>query len=129
MIYDGKVIVTNDQDGESSVVALDVKTGAVSWKSPRAPGRNPNIATAYGTPMTHQRPDGSMELLLTSQSHGVSSLDLLTGAPNWDSPVFDKRMVASPVVAGDLVIGSCGSGAGKARNSGGTGAGVASTAR
>lgn len=112
MIYDGKVIVTNDQDGESSVVALDLKTGAVAWKSPRAAGSNANIAAAYCTPIVHKRADGSEELLLTSQSHGISSLDPRTGAPNWESPVFDKRMVASPVVAGDLAIGSCGSGAG-----------------
>lgn len=112
MIYEGNVIVTNDQDGVSSVVALDTKTGAVTWTSPRAAGRNANIATAYGTPITHRRADGTVELLLTSQSHGVSSLDPTTGALNWDSPVFDKRMVASPIVAGDYAIGSCGSGAG-----------------
>ncbi len=112
MIYDGRVIITNDQDGTSSVVALDLKTGAVAWTSPRAPGRNPNIATAYGTPITHRRADGTDELLLSSHSHGISGLDPRTGKLNWESPVFDKRVVASPVVAGDLAIGSCGSGAG-----------------
>jgi len=112
MIYEGNVIVTNDQDGASSVVSLDARTGAVVWKSPRASGLNPNIAAAYCTPITHERADGTVELLLTSQSHGVSSIDVRTGAFNWDSPVFDKRMVASAIVAGDLAIGSCGSGAG-----------------
>ena len=112
MIHDGKVIVTNDQDGESSVVALDLQTGAVAWKAPRRPGRNPNIAAAYATPIIHHRADGSEELLLTSQSHGVSSLDPRSGVLNWESPMFDKRMVASPIVAGDLAIGSCGSGLG-----------------
>lgn len=112
MIYGGHVIVTNDQDGVSSVVALDLKTGAVAWNSPRGTGRNANIATAYCTPITHTRADGSVELLLTSQSHGVSSLDPQTGALNWEAPVFTKRMVASAVVAGDLVIGSCGQGGG-----------------
>ena len=112
MIYEGNVIVTNDQDGVSSVVALNTKTGAVTWTAPRAAGRNANIAAAYGTPITHRRADGTVELLLTSQSHGVSSLDPTSGALNWDSPVFDKRMVASPIVAGDYAIGSCGSGAG-----------------
>ncbi len=114
MIYENTVIVTNDQDATSFVTALDLKTGAVVWKTPRSTGRNPNIATAYCTPITHARPDGSVELLFTSQSHGISSLDPRTGAPNWESPVYDKRMVASPIVAGDLAIGSCGSGAGSA---------------
>jgi len=112
MIYEGKAIVTNDQDGASSVVALDLKTGTEVWTSPRGAGLNANIATAYCTPITHTRADGSVELLLTSQSHGVSSLDPQTGALNWEAPVFTKRMVASAVVAGDLVIGSCGQGGG-----------------
>jgi outer membrane protein assembly factor BamB len=30
----------------------------------------------------------------------------------WEAKVFDKRAVSSPVVAGDLVFGSCGSGGG-----------------
>lgn len=112
MIFEGNVIVPNDQDGASSVVALDLKTGAVAWTSPRKPGVKATIATAYCTPVTHSRADGSVELLLTSQSHGVSSLEAKTGKFNWDAPIFDKRMVSSPVVAGDLVIGTCGSGGG-----------------
>ncbi len=114
MIFERTVIVANDQDGESFVVALDLKTGAEVWKSPRGVGRNPNIAAAYCTPVTHTRADGSVELLLTSQSLGVSSINPRTGAANWSAPVYDKRMVASPIVAGDLAIGSCGSGAGSA---------------
>ncbi|MDP3069145.1 MAG: PQQ-binding-like beta-propeller repeat protein [Opitutaceae bacterium] len=112
MIFEHTVIVPNDQDSESFVVALHLKTGAEVWKSARSPGRGTNIAAAYCTPVTHRRADGSVELIFTSQSHGVSSLDARTGALNWESPVFDKRMVASPIVAGDLAIGSCGSGAG-----------------
>ncbi len=112
IIHDGRVIVTNDQDGTSSVVALDLKTGAVVWTSPRATRGDTNVAAAYGTPVVHHRADGVDELLLSSHAHGLSGLDARTGALNWESPVFDKRMVASPVVAGDLVIGTCGSGAG-----------------
>ena len=109
MIHENTVIVTNDQDGESFVVALDLKTGKDVWKTPR---RSVRGGTAYGTPSIHTRPDGSLEMLLTSQAHGISSLDPRTGALNWEAPVYDKRMVASPVVAGDVVIGSCGQGGG-----------------
>ncbi|MES2696450.1 MAG: PQQ-binding-like beta-propeller repeat protein [Verrucomicrobiota bacterium] len=109
MIYENTVIVTNDQDGESFVTALALKTGEPVWQSPRRSARN---GTAYGTPIVHTRTDGARELLLSSQSHGLSSLDPKNGALNWEAPVFDKRMVASPVVAGDLVIGSCGQGGG-----------------
>lgn len=109
IIYENTVIVTNDQDGESFVIALDLKTGEPVWKTPRRPSPD---NTAYGTPCLHQRPDGTPELLLSSKSHGISSLDPRTGEPNWEAPVYNKRVVASPVVAGDLVIGSCGQGGG-----------------
>ncbi len=112
IIVGDTVIVTNDQDGDSFVTALKVTTGEPVWTSPRKPGRNPNIAAAYATPALHTPPGGKPELVLTSQSHGLSGLDLATGKLNWEAPVFDKRMVASAIVAGDLAIGSCGSGAG-----------------
>jgi outer membrane protein assembly factor BamB len=110
MIHDNMVIVTNDQDGDSFVTALDLKTGQQVWKTPRRPA--PEF-TAYGTPCVHPLPGGGVELLLSSQSHGISSLDPKTGATNWEAPVYNKRVVASPVVAGELVIGSCGQGGGQ----------------
>ena len=109
MIHENTVIVTNEQDAESFVAALDLKTGKTVWQTPRRAVRG---GTAYGTPCIHARPDGSLELLLASQGHGISSLDPKTGTLNWEAPVYDKRMVASPVVAGDVVIGSCGQGGG-----------------
>lgn len=109
MIYENTVIVTNDQDGDSFVIALDSKTGEPVWKTPRRTARS---GAAYGTPIIHQRAGLGPELLFSSQAHGISGLDPKTGALNWESPVWDKRMVASPVVAGDLVIGSCGQGGG-----------------
>jgi outer membrane protein assembly factor BamB len=109
IIYGNTVIVTNDQDGDSFVVALDLETGKDVWKTPR---RAPRGGTAYGTPCIHPLPGGEVELLLSSQGHGISSLDPGTGALNWEAPVYDKRMVASPVVAGEVVIGSCGQGGG-----------------
>lgn len=112
IIYEKTVIVTNDQDGESFVIALDLETGNPVWKTPRRPAPQ---HTAYGTPCIHAPPGAAPELLLSSQSHGISSLDPKTGAPNWEAPVYRIRVVASPVVAGDLVIGSCGQGGG-ARN-------------
>ena len=109
MIHENTVVITNDQEaGECFVVALDLKTGAEVWRAPRRNAKN----GGYCTPMIHVRPDGTPEMLLTSHSHGISSLDPKTGALNWEAPVYDKRMVASAVVAGDLVIGSCGQGGG-----------------
>lgn len=109
MIFEKTVIVTNDQDADSFIIALDLATGAPVWKTPRRAVRG---GTAYATPVLHTTTEGKPELLLTGQAHGLSSIDPHTGAPNWEAPLFDKRMVASAVVAGDLVIGSCGQGGG-----------------
>ncbi|HUR57627.1 MAG TPA: PQQ-binding-like beta-propeller repeat protein [Opitutaceae bacterium] len=109
IIHENSVIVTNDEDGESFVVALDLKTGNPIWKTPR---RASPEYTAYGTPCILARPGAAPELLLSSQSHGISSIDPKTGAPNWEAPVYKIRVVVSPVIAGDLVIGSCGQGGG-----------------
>lgn len=110
MFYEDCVIVANEQDGDSFVIALDKKTGEPIWKTPR---RSLRGGTAYGTPCVHELPGGGVELLLTSQAHGIASLDPKTGAPNWEAPVYNKRMVASPVVAGEVAVGSCGQGGGQ----------------
>jgi outer membrane protein assembly factor BamB len=109
VVHDGKLIVTNDQDGESFVVALDVKTGKQVWKCPR---RNTDQSTAYGTPTILERKGLPTQILTTSAVHGISGIDAKTGAMLWEAKVFDKRAVSSPVVVGDLVFGSCGSGGG-----------------
>lgn len=103
-ILDEKLIVTNDQDGESFIVALDLKSGRTLWKSPR---RNTEQSAAYGTPCLHQG-----QILTTSGTHGIAGLDPKTGRQLWEAKVFDKRAVSSPVVLGGLVFGSCGSGGG-----------------
>ena len=109
ILYEDKVIVTNDQDGQSFVAALDAKSGKMAWKCQRRPQEQ---GTAYSTPVILQREGMKPEILLTSQSHGISSIDPKTGAMNWEAKVFDKRSVSSPVVVGNLVLGSCGSGGG-----------------
>ena len=109
MIFENTVIIMNDQEGgEAFVVALDLKTGADVWKASRGTSRH----GGYCTPIINRLADGTPEMLLTSHTHGISSLNPKTGALNWEAPVYDKRMVASAVVAGDLVIGSCGQGGG-----------------
>lgn len=109
ILFEGKLIVPNDQDGESFIVALEAKSGKTAWKSPRRPAVQ---GTAYGIPRILERKGVPPELLLTSRAHGISSLDARTGKPLWEAVIFDKRSVSSPVVCGDLVIGTCGQGGG-----------------
>ncbi len=105
ILFDGMLIVTNDQDGKSFVVALDRKTGEIRWKNERRTEK-----AAYSTPLIY-RPEGRPpELILTSWAHGVNSLDPYTGKPNWEVDVLEYRVVCSPVAVGPLIFTSCGSG-------------------
>jgi outer membrane protein assembly factor BamB len=108
ILFRDTVIVTNDQNGESSIVALDASTGAVRWKVPRRAQR-----AAYSTPCLYQPPGGPPQLILTSSSQGITSLDAPNGKLNWELPVFNNyRVVGSPIVAAGLIVASSGTGGG-----------------
>jgi len=110
MLWGELLVLTNDQQGESFIIALDRKTGDVRWKTKR---RTATKGTSYGTPCVRKIADGREELILLSRFHGVTGIEPSTGKVLWEiDSVFDKRNVSSPVLAGDLIIGSCGSGGG-----------------
>ncbi len=99
------VILANEQDGESFIVALSAETGEIRWQTPRR-----TVKTAYSTPCVFQPQNGPAQLLLTSWAHGVCSFDLQSGNPLWEIPVFRYRVVSSPCVVGGFIIASCGEG-------------------
>jgi outer membrane protein assembly factor BamB len=104
-LFDDLVIVPNDQDGESSIVALDRATGETRWTSERR-----TVKTAYSTPCIYRHDAGPPQLILTDWAHGISSLDPRTGELNWEQAVFKNRVVGSPIVAAGLIFASCGTG-------------------
>src|SRR5262249_45314758 len=106
VVHEGVLAVPNDQDGTSTLVGLDRETGKVLWKLPR------KSKATYSTPCVY-RPEGRpAELIFTNYEHGVTSIDPKTGKVFWELDVFDKRpletAIASPVLAGDLVLAPCG---------------------
>ena len=108
ILYEGMVILGNEQDGESFLIAVDARTGETRWKTPRQ-----TVEMAYSTPCVYQPKDGKAALIFNSEPHGISAIAPDTGKPLWEfAGAFDKRSVSSPVIAGDLIIGSCGSGGG-----------------
>jgi outer membrane protein assembly factor BamB len=107
MIYGDNVILGNDQDGDSSLVAVDRETGNIQWQTPRT-----SREVSYATPCVLKRDGRPEELIFLSGAHGVSGVDPKTGKTNWEIDVFDKRTCASPVLVNGLILGSCGSGAG-----------------
>lgn len=110
ILHDGMVVLANEQDGESFLVAVDAGTGATRWQTPRQTG---NSAAAYSTPCVYQPKAERPVIIFNSEMHGISGVAPETGKVLWEfASAFDKRSVSSPVIAGELIIGSCGSGGG-----------------
>lgn len=118
ILYRDMVILSNSQQahelepgqqaGRSSILAFEAKTGKLRWNQPRVSSR-----VSFSTPCIYDRPGGRPELICTSTSDGVFSLDPLTGRENWSTPgLFRLRVVSSPLIADGLIFGSIGSGGG-----------------
>jgi outer membrane protein assembly factor BamB len=118
MLFEDLVILSNNQQaqeldpgqkpGESYMLALDAKTGAERWRTPRT-----SIRVCYSTPCIYQPGDRPPQLICTSTAEGVFSLDPRTGKENWRVPdCFRMRVVSSPLVTDRLIFGSNGSGGG-----------------
>lgn len=108
ILYRDRVIVANEQDGESFLVALDAATGKTRWKTPRK-----TAEAAYATPCVYEDADGTPALIFASHAHGIYAVDPEGGTVLWEcAEAFDKRVVTSPVLASGLIFASCGSGGG-----------------
>jgi outer membrane protein assembly factor BamB len=118
MLYQDLVILSNSQQaeelepgqqpGKSSMLAFEAKTGKLRWNQPRVSSR-----VCFSTPCIYQPAGGVPELICTSTSDGVFSLDPLTGQENWKTPgTLTMRVVSSPLIAECLIFGSVGSGGG-----------------
>ncbi len=123
IIAEGLVVLPNDQEdpkllpsmygpnptipaGKSFVVALDRRTGETRWQLERK-----TMMSAYSTPCISTSLDGRPELILSSTAHGITGVDLATGAVNWEvSGMFRDRCVASPVLGPGLAIAGYGAG-------------------
>ena len=124
IIVDDLVIILNDQmdpkimarflpegtqitePGNSLAIAVDRNTGETRWTSVRR-----TVIAGYATPCVRELENGKKELVFFGTGNGMSGLDLKTGKTNWELPrSMPSRTVMSPVLAGNLVIGSYGSG-------------------
>ncbi len=101
------VCVANDSQAESAVVAVDRKSGAVRWHVPRESG-----ITAFATPCVLDELAKEKVLLAVSTASGLTAFDAATGKIAWQGlkNELTQRCVSSPIVAGGMVLVSCGQG-------------------
>lgn len=106
MTHEGLVVLPSFQRSGSFLLAVDSKTGETRWKVPRQ-----GSPVSYATPCVRRRPDGGEELIFLGTVDAVTAVDPRTGKVTWEldglaDNVERERPVASPVLAGNLVVGS-----------------------
>lgn len=112
ILHDDLVIVSHEQDEKRSEtpsrwVALDRRTGRTRWRHEHPK----NARASYSTPCIYRDGRGREQVIFTSNLYGVAALDPGTGELLWQSAEpLPARVVASPVIAGDLIVGTCGRG-------------------
>lgn len=111
VVFKDSVVLYFDQDvPESFLLALDSATGKERWKRKRE-----GNSSSSGTPCLRQAADGRAEFIVTSRSVGMTAIDAGTGEKTWELPkAFSRRCVSSPILAGDLVVATCGEGTSEA---------------
>jgi outer membrane protein assembly factor BamB len=96
VLFEDKLIVNGDHDGDAYIVALNKQTGETVWKIDRE-----NKTRSYVTPIIREI-DGRTQMIL-SGSMCVASYDPRSGKQHWilDGPT--EQFVASLVYDGKLV--------------------------
>jgi outer membrane protein assembly factor BamB len=96
ILIDDKVIVQQDHDVDSFLMALDSKSGKLIWKSDR-----PGATRSYSTPAVwmHQ---GRKELLIAGALE-LAGYDPADGKRLWQVNGLARIVIPTPVPAGDLV--------------------------
>jgi outer membrane protein assembly factor BamB len=106
IVHDDLLVVANEQDGESSLVGLAAADGKIRWQVPR------KSQVTYSTPCVYQPKGRSAEIIFTNWTYGITAVDPHSGKTNWETKVFSKdhleTAIGSPIVAGELVLGTCG---------------------
>ncbi len=90
-----RIIVNQDQEGGSFIVALDKKTGEQAWRVER------DEATSWATPLVLER-DGKKQLI-TSATKRIRSYDAANGAVLWEVGGMTGNVIPCPVADAGVV--------------------------
>ena len=106
IVFQNLLIVPNEQEGQSSLVALDAATGAIRWQLQR------DSRTTYSTPCVYRWKDHPPCLIFTNWHYGITAHDPFTGRMLWQAQVFGRpeieTAIGSPITLRGIIIGTCG---------------------
>lgn len=104
----GNAVIHVMNAGPCYIVALDLETGDVAWKQDRTYDTAVESDQGYTTPSVYRH--GDQEVIVAAGSDHVTGHDARTGELLWEcsglNPSKNRawRMIASPVLADDMVI-------------------------
>lgn len=96
IVIDDKVVLCQDHDTESVLIAVDRFTGKTVWQVPRA-----NAVRSYSTPAVW-RHDGAAQLLVAGALE-LAGYDPATGRKLWWAPGLARIVIPAPIPSGDIV--------------------------
>ncbi len=96
IVFDGKVILNQDHDIDSFLLAVDCATGRIAWKTAR-----PDAVRSYSTPGVWLR-DGRPEILVAGALQ-LSAYDPANGERLWWLNGLARIVIPTPVVSGPIV--------------------------
>jgi outer membrane protein assembly factor BamB len=96
------VVATIENDSESYVLGLDVKTGRNMWKLDRPKAAN------WTTPVPWRAEPGSAPIVILQSSKGLLAVDPATGSRLWEYTEGASTMSSSAVAAGIIFAASNG---------------------
>jgi outer membrane protein assembly factor BamB len=96
VLYGDTLIVNWDHEGESSITALDKRTGEPRWQVPR------REVTSWATPITVVH-EGRVQVIVSGTDR-VRAYDLEDGHVVWECGGLSHNVVASPVAADGMVF-------------------------
>ena len=95
----------SDKEARSAWIAVDLKSGKTRWELER----QTSFKTSYSTPCVYSSGTDKPLLIFTSLAHGMTAVDPDSGVVVWEvESAFISRVISSPVVAGELLISTCG---------------------
>jgi outer membrane protein assembly factor BamB len=96
VLFDGKVILNQDHDIDSFLIALDCATGKVVWKT-----RRPDAVRSYSTPIVWSQ-DGHQELVVGGALR-LESYNPANGERLWWLNGLARIVIPTPVASGPMI--------------------------
>jgi outer membrane protein assembly factor BamB len=96
IVYGDMVILNQDDDRASFLLALDKLTGAVRWNTPR-----PEMLAGYAVPVICRA--GDREDIVVAGTGKLKGYDPATGQERWTCNTLLRTIMTTPVVVDDVI--------------------------